>query len=194
VGWGDSSKKFIAFVIAVFKAPGSSVGVGEGDGDNVGVGVGDGEGEGDGVGAGAVRRNSATPKRLHSRIITIAPTSVFFTAFSPSIIWLTSLFGEAQARAQQPCSLTLRIFALLLRLFPLKKLLQNRRIISQQAADSSVKSLSQRSPPFKTPQLLEHVLHAVQRLFPVLLIEVHQQTRLFAAYLDPNRKCICRKL
>jgi len=109
-------------VIAVFKAPGSSVG--EGDGDNVGVGVGDGEGEGDGVGAGAVCRNNATPKRLHNRIITIAPTSAFFTVFySPSIIWLTSPFGKVNARAQQPCTLTLCLFALLLRFFPLKKLL-----------------------------------------------------------------------
>jgi hypothetical protein len=129
-------------VTAVFRASGSSVGVGEGvdvgvgdgEGDTVGVGVGDGEGEGDGVGAGAVRRNNATPKRLHNRIITIAPTSVFFTAFSPSIIWLISPFGKAHARAQQPCYLTLRLFVLLLRFFPLKKLLQNRSIISQQAA------------------------------------------------------------
>jgi hypothetical protein len=91
VGWGDSSKKLIAFVTAVFKASGSSVGVGEGvdvgvgdgEGDTVGVGVGDGEGEGDGVGAGAVCRNSATPNKLHNRIITIAPTSGFFTAFVP---------------------------------------------------------------------------------------------------------------
>jgi len=81
-------------VTAVFKASGSTdgvgdgidVGVGEGDGDNVGVGVGDGEGEGEGVGAGAVCRNNATPKRLHNRIITIAPTSAFFTVFySPSL-------------------------------------------------------------------------------------------------------------
>ena len=119
MGWGDSSKKLIAFVTAIFKASGSSVGVGDGvdagvvdgEGDNVGVGVGDDEGEGDGVGAGAVCKNNATPKRLHNRIITIAPTSVFFTAFSPSIIWLTSPFGEAHARVQQPCYLTLRLFA-----------------------------------------------------------------------------------
>ena len=104
MGWGDSSKKLIAFVTAIFKASGSSVGVGDGvdagvvdgEGDNVGVGVGDDEGEGDGVGAGAVCKNNATPKRLHNRIITIAPTSVFFTAFySPSIILLASPFGEA---------------------------------------------------------------------------------------------------
>jgi hypothetical protein len=104
VGWGDSSKKLIAFVTAIFKASGSSVGVVDGvdagvvdgEGDNVGIGVGDDKGEGDGVGDGAVCKNNATPKRLHNRIITISPISVFFTAFySPSIISLASPFGEA---------------------------------------------------------------------------------------------------
>ena len=186
---------------AVFKASGFIVGVGEGvdsgvgdgEGDNFGVGAGDGEGEGDGVGAGAVRRNNATPKRLHNRIITIAPTSVFFNAFSPSIIWLTSPFGEAHARAQQPCYLTLRLFALLLRFFPLKKLLQNRRIISQQAADSSVKSLSQRSQLFKTPQLLEHILHALSACFQFCLLKYTKKPD----YLQPIWILIadvCRKL
>lgn len=82
-------KKLIAFVTAVFKASGStvgvgvSVGVGEGDGDNVGVGVGDDEGEGEGVGAGAVCRNKATTNRLHNTIMTITATSAFFTALFP---------------------------------------------------------------------------------------------------------------
>ena len=82
-------KKLIAFVTAVFKALGSTVGVGEGDGDNVGMGVGDDEGEGEGVGAGAVCRNNANANKLHNTIITIATTGAFFNAvYSPSIIWL----------------------------------------------------------------------------------------------------------
>jgi hypothetical protein len=101
-------KKLIAFVTAVLKASGSTVGVGvsfgvgEGDGDNVGVGVGDDEGEGEGVGAGAVCRNNATTNRLHSKTMTIATTSAFFTTvYSPSIIWLIFSSGKAHARAQQ---------------------------------------------------------------------------------------------
>jgi hypothetical protein len=80
-GWGESSKNLIAFVTAVFKASGSTVGdgvsVGEGDGDKVGVGDVEGEGEG----AGAVCRKIVTTKRLHSAIITQAATSAFLTAF-----------------------------------------------------------------------------------------------------------------
>ena len=121
---GESSKKSIAFVTAVFKAFGSTVGVGEGDGDNVGVGVGDGEGEGEGLGAGAVCRNNANASRLHNTMITIAKTSVFFNAvYSPSVIWLIFPSGKAHARVQQTMYSSHIPVRLLLRIFPLKKLL-----------------------------------------------------------------------